>query len=71
MTAPRPRLPTHGASLAAWAKRRPWRARVYLGGKHLSLGYFATREEARAAHAAAVKAHLGERYLRGHGCCHE
>jgi hypothetical protein len=36
-----------------------------------SLGYYATREEARAAHAAAVKAHLGETYLKGHACYHE
>jgi hypothetical protein len=67
MTAARPRLPIHGASLAAWAKRKPWRARIYVGGKHVSLGYFETPEEARAAHAAAVKAHLGEHFLKGHG----
>jgi hypothetical protein len=71
MTAARSRLPIHGASLAVWAKRRPWRARVYLGGKDLHLGYFATREEARAAHTAAVKAHLGETFLKGHACCHD
>jgi hypothetical protein len=65
MTAARSRLPIHGASLAPWAKRKPWRARVYLGGKHLSLGYYATQEEARAAHAAAVKRHLGETFLKG------
>jgi hypothetical protein len=63
MTA-RPRLPVHGASLASWCKRKPWRARVYLGGKHVSLGYYATREAAQAAHANAVRAHLGEQYLR-------
>jgi hypothetical protein len=62
--APRPRLPTHGASLAVWAKRRPWRARIYFAGRERSLGYFATKEEAMLAHAAAVKRHLGEKYLK-------
>ena len=58
MAAPRPRLPDRGASLSSWAKRRPWRARIYVGGKHLSLGYYATQTEARAAHKAAAK-HYG------------
>jgi hypothetical protein len=61
---PRLRQPIHGASLAAWSKRRPWRARVYIAGEERSLGYFATKEEARAAHAEAVKRHLGEAYLK-------
>ena len=56
----RHRLPTHGASLATWAKTRPWRARIYFGGKERSLGYFATKEEAREAHADAAR-HLGLR----------
>jgi hypothetical protein len=67
MTEPRHchRLVNHGASLAARPTLRcPWRARIYIGGKDRHLGYFATREEAKAAHAAAVKAHLGERYLK-------
>jgi hypothetical protein len=63
MTA-RPRLATSGDSLAVWAKRRPWRARIYLAGKERSLGYFASPEEARAAHAKAVQEHLGEAYLK-------
>jgi hypothetical protein len=58
MTTPRPRLPIQGASLAPWAKRRPWRARIYYAGKERSLGYFSTKEEARAAHADAAR-HLG------------
>jgi hypothetical protein len=62
--APRPRLPIHGASLASWAKKRPWRARIWLDGRERSLGYFATKEEARQAHAIAVRAHLGETYLK-------
>jgi hypothetical protein len=54
----RHRLLTHGASLADWSKSKPWRARIYFGGKERSLGYFATREEARQAHADAAR-HLG------------
>jgi hypothetical protein len=49
MTAPRHRLPIHGASLAVRNKRRPWRARIYVNGKHVSLGYFVSPEEAQAA----------------------
>jgi hypothetical protein len=64
MTAPRLRLADRGASHAAWAKKRQWRSRVYLKGKHISLGYYSSAEEARQAHAAAVKAHLGEAYLK-------
>jgi hypothetical protein len=64
MTTARRRLADRGASLAVWAKRKPWRARVYLDGKERSLGYFETPELARAAHALAVKEHLGERYLK-------
>jgi hypothetical protein len=54
------RLPIHGASLADWSKSKPWRARIYVGGKERSLGYFATREEAHQAHADAAR-HLGLR----------
>jgi hypothetical protein len=62
--AARPRLADRGASLAGWAKRRPWLARVYIGGKDIHLGYFASPEEARAAHARAVEEHLGEQFLK-------
>jgi hypothetical protein len=61
---------SHGASHAAWAKRAKWskwRSRIYLDGENVHLGYFDTPEQARAAHAAAVKAHLGERYLKSGG----
>jgi hypothetical protein len=64
----RPRSPGHGASLSVWAKRarwRKWRSRIYLDGRNVHLGYFDTLEQARAAHAAAVKAHLGEQFLKG------
>jgi hypothetical protein len=58
---PHKRLTTHGASLAHWTKRKRWRARAYIGGRDVHLGYFESAELARAAHA--VKAHLGERFL--------
>jgi hypothetical protein len=64
MTAARPRSALHGGSLAPWARRRPWRARIYVNGKHLSLGYYIPAEEARAAHAEAVRVRLGERFLK-------
>jgi hypothetical protein len=55
MTAPRSRLPIHGASLATWAKRRPWRARIYVRGRDVHLGYFASPELAREAYADAAR----------------
>jgi hypothetical protein len=58
MTAPRSRLPTQGASFAAHAKRKRWRARIYVNGKDRQLGYYDTQEEAREAHADAAR-HLG------------
>ena len=62
----RHRLVNHGASLASRPTLlRRWRARIYIGGKDVHLGYFATREEAKAAHAEAVRERLGERYLKG------
>jgi hypothetical protein len=68
MTAVHRRRAGQGASRAAWAKRAKWgawRARVYLAGRNVHLGYFDSREEARAAHAIAVKRFLGEQYLMG------
>jgi hypothetical protein len=53
-----------GASLAPWVMHRPWRARIFVAGRNCHLGYFCTREEARAAHDAAVKERLGEAYLK-------
>jgi hypothetical protein len=64
MTAPHRRRSTDGASLQLHNKPRPWRAKIYLAGRQVSLGYYASPEEARAAHAAAVQEHLGERYLK-------
>jgi hypothetical protein len=53
-----------GASLAACtALRRPWRALIYLDGRDRHLGYFATKHEALAAHADAVRENLGESFL--------
>jgi hypothetical protein len=58
MTAPRHRSPEQGASFAAHAKRKRWRARIY--GKDRQLGYFSSQAEALAAHADAAR-HLGLR----------
>ena len=63
MITPRHRQPSHGASLSH-AKLNCWRARIYVAGRNIHLGYFGTAEEARAAHAVAVKQHLGDGYLR-------
>jgi hypothetical protein len=63
MTAHRRRA-GQGASLVPDVMCRPWRGRIYVGGKAIHLGYFATAEEARAAHAAAVKERLGEQFLK-------
>jgi hypothetical protein len=52
-----------GASLVPQVMHRPWRSRIFVAGKNIHLGYFATREAAKAAHTEAVKRHLGERYL--------
>jgi hypothetical protein len=58
MTVPRHRLPSRGASFSSWAKKRPWRARVYVRGRDVHLGYYGSREEAVEARAAAVR-HYG------------
>jgi hypothetical protein len=55
MIAPRHRLPSQGASFSTWAKRRPWRARVYVQGRDVHLGYFGSREEAIEARADALR----------------
>jgi hypothetical protein len=67
LMAARPRLADRGASLAPWVKGRPWRARIYIAGKDTHLGYFASSGEACAAHADAVKEHLGEQFLKSRG----
>jgi hypothetical protein len=61
------RLADAGASFAAHAKKKRWRARIYLRGRQISLGYYDSPEAARQAHATAVKAHLGEAYLKSEG----
>jgi hypothetical protein len=53
-----------GASLNPRVMERPWRARIFVDGKNHHLGYYASKELAREAHTAAVKAHLGEGYLK-------
>jgi hypothetical protein len=57
-----------GASLVPAAMHKPWRSRVFIDGRNVNLGYYRSAEEARAAYASAVKAHLGERYLAGPAC---
>jgi hypothetical protein len=37
-----------------------WQARIAVGGKRKSLGYFNTPEEAHKAYCKAAKAHFGE-----------
>jgi AP2 domain len=54
-----------GASFTVYAKRKRWRARVYVRGRSVQLGYFATREEAVREHADAVKKYLGDGFLKG------
>jgi hypothetical protein len=39
---------------------KPFQARITIGGKQKSLGYFATPEEAGAAYAEAARQHFGE-----------
>lgn len=39
---------------------RPWRARIKVGDRRITLGYFATPEEASSAYKAAAEKHFGE-----------
>jgi hypothetical protein len=55
MATARHRSPSQGASFSTWAKRKPWRARVYVRGRDVHLGYFGSREEAIEARADAVR----------------
>lgn len=52
--------PALGVSLGKRCKSKPYRAKIYLKGRSLSLGYFATVDEASAAYAAAARQHYGE-----------
>ena len=42
-----------------YARVRKWYAQISVGGKNLSLGYFATEAEAHEAYAAAAQCHFG------------
>jgi hypothetical protein len=55
MTAARHRSADPGASFAAHAKRKLWRSRIHVNGRDHHLGYYASPEEARRAHAAAAE----------------
>ena len=41
-------------------KRKPWRARININKKSISLGYFSSSEEAHAAYCEAAKKYHGE-----------
>jgi len=48
---------------AYWHKRtKRWSAAIYLRGKHMWLGNFATEQEAHAAYCKAAKKHHGKFY---------
>lgn len=50
-----------GLKGAQWFKRtQQWRSRIVVNGRELSLGYFATAEEAHAAYKEAAQKHFGE-----------
>lgn len=49
-----------GVSFRAKHSRRPWRATIYLNGKQVELGFFASPEEAAAVRRAAATHHFGE-----------
>lgn len=45
----------------SWCKKRGlWRATIYLGSKHIHLGYFSDKEAAFATYCAMVQQHHGE-----------
>ena len=52
--------PTSPLKGVCWyARVRKWYAQISVGGKNLSLGYFATEAEAHEAYAAAAQCHFG------------
>jgi hypothetical protein len=56
-----------GVSKAAWSARPKWgawRARIFVGGRNVHLGYYSSKEEAEAAYAMGVRNYLGAAYLR-------
>jgi hypothetical protein len=61
------RLAGQGATRAAWSKRskwQAWRSRVFIDGRNIHLGYFATKEAALDARDEAVRGWLGDGYLK-------
>jgi hypothetical protein len=57
------RLTANGATFVCARLRKPWRSQIYFDGNNHQIGYFSTAEQARSAHADAVREHLGEQYL--------
>lgn len=49
-----------GVSFSDNCKTRKWRARIGVSGKHVTIGYYATKEEARVAYADANRKYFGE-----------
>jgi hypothetical protein len=57
----RPKTNTTGfKGVTYFARCRTFRAKIHVDGRYLSLGYFATAEEAHAAYCAAATEHFGE-----------
>jgi len=50
-----------GVTFFRWERHhlKPWHARIYVRGKNMSLGYFATEIEAAKAYDLAAKDHFG------------
>jgi hypothetical protein len=62
MNAPRKRrvAPYRGLGYSRTTPNKPWHAKINTGSKIISLGYFATPEEAHAAYCDAAEKHHGE-----------
>ena len=52
--------PYRGLGFNRQNTNKPWNAKIAVNKKRISLGYFATPEEAHAAYCAAAKKHHGE-----------
>lgn len=49
-----------GVSKVSKSRKRPWRARIFVNGKEVCLGYTATPEEAHDLYIEAAKKYFGE-----------
>lgn len=57
---PHNKLGIKGVCFNPRARSRPYRASIWVDGRNIHLGCFATAEEAAAAYAAAASEHFGE-----------